>query len=494
MAKPHDDCEDVRIIADSLIHFANMSADESREHFENHREDLGCSLKVPGRFGRLSISRDATRAFARLAKRQAAIDPDSHAIDLDKLDDAIRGAFVEFFIVKGRPFDEQKWVDRMLNRAVKQMKKEHAATTHYLPCVILSKGHPEEFHIGPVRFIAGEKFFADYGDKIKDDHDDGYRQQRAKLDALMAEGKYPVDQKKSDHESDELNQKVLGWITDYYGSFTWIAELTVPPCSSKVSRARAETTVQAALDVLKLFFGYRGGRDYRLGHHRGERDRIAHLTRGLDGVFHYSIRSGGEGGSAEEGWYEGIKTGPSWWALDAAGDAIHAYLAPGAVKSDHRDRWLGVLHWYGQAVTDTTPASQLVKYVAALERLTVLEETKTMDKIEGQKVTDVVTRRTALLGCESDDAADIARTRTEARTLYDWRSALMHGRSSPLTKELDDVMHLAHRITQRAMFAALAIYVQLDMAGKVCSKDLEARFVELEVFLPDATAAEPSHA
>lgn len=114
------------------------------------------------------------------------------------------------------------------------------------------------------------------------------------------------------------------------------------------------------------------------------------------------------------------------------------------------------------------------------ERLTVLEETGKVDEQGTQDVTDVVTRRTALLGCESGDVTEIARVREDARRLYRWRSNLMHGRSSPLTKELSDVMHLAHRITQQAMFAALAIFVQLDMAGKVTGQDLEDRFVKLE--------------
>jgi hypothetical protein len=69
----------------------------------------------------------------------------------------------------------------------------------------------------------------------------------------------------------------------------------------------------------------------------------------------------------------------------------------------------------------------------------------------------------------------------------------MHGRSSPLTKELLEVMHLAHRITRGAMFSALGIYVQLDMSGKVEPKDLEARFVELEALLsPSQPHAEPT--
>lgn len=425
------------------------------------------------------MGRDAALAFTRLAKRHVEKDPDGDSIDVAKLNEAIRTAFVGIFIVRGKPWDEQKWIDRMLNRAAREAKRAHKERTHYVPCVILYNGHPTEFEIGPVRFVTKDRFFTDYGEKIKLDHEENRVKQRLKLDEMIAEGKYRAEDKKREEESKEIEQKILAWITDYYGAFTWIAEVTVPPCSAKVSRERAEITVQAALDVLKLFFGYRGGKDFRLGHHRGERDRTAHLTRGPDGVFHYSLWRGGEGGSAEEGWYEHVKENTSW-ALQAAGSAVEAYLQPRKVKSQHRDRWLGALHWYGQAVSEREPSAQLVKYVAALERLTVLEETGTVDEEGTQDVTDVVTRRTALLASETGDRAEVMTLRENARTLYRWRSNLMHGRSSPLTKELLEVMHLAHRMTQQAMFAALAIYVQLDMAGKLKEQDLEDRFVELE--------------
>jgi hypothetical protein len=419
------------------------------------------------------MGRDGTDAFSRLTKRHAEKDADGDAIDLEKLNRAIRAAFVEIFIVQGKPWTEQKWIDRMLSRAIRQVKSTHQTRTHYLPCVALSKGHPDEFAIGRVRFISKEKFFADYRDKIAEDHEASRKASRARLDEGIAEGKYRAEDKKSEQESKDLEQKILQLIIDYYDAFPWVAEVTVPACSSSISRMRAETTVQAALDVLKLFFGPRGGKDFRLGHHRGQRARTAHLTRDAAGVFHHSIWSGGEGAFAEEGWYEDLKK-HLWWALEAAGSAIEAYLEPRKVKSEHRDRWLGALHWYGQAVSERQPAAQLVKYVAALERLTVLQETGRQD------VTDVVTRRTALLASECCQVTEVEKVRAQARKLYSQRSNLMHGRSSPLTKELLGVMHLAHRITRRAMFEALGLYVQLDMAGKVKGRDLEDRFIELE--------------
>ncbi len=100
-------------------------------------------------------------------------------------------------------------------------------------------------------------------------------------------------------------------------------------------------------------------------------------------------------------------------ALQMAGLALDGYLKP-EVKSNHRDRWLDALNWYGQAVSEPLPSAQLVKYVAALERLTVTEY------LVVNEATDVVTRRTALLTVEN--ANEICKAVENARILYRWRS------------------------------------------------------------------------
>lgn len=97
MGKPQEDRDDIRIIAESLIRFGKMPWEELRQHLEDHREDLGCGLKMPSG-GHRQIGRDAMEVFSRLAKRHAEKDPDGEAIDLEKLNGAIRSAFVDIFI------------------------------------------------------------------------------------------------------------------------------------------------------------------------------------------------------------------------------------------------------------------------------------------------------------------------------------------------------------------------------------------------------------
>lgn len=296
MGKPQDDLADVRVIADSIITFSKMPFDEFMTHVRANPKDGWNHLDMPDRQGGRPISYEAARAFSRLTKRHAENPPDGDAIDLEELNTAIRAAFVHFFIVQGKPYDEQKWVDRMLNRGMRNVTPNHQERTHYLPCVVTYKPQPPEFSIGPVRFMTSEKFFLDYGQKLKDDYETNRRLRKEQLDAKIAAGEFRAEDRKSQQETDEINRVIFAWIDDYYRAFNWVAEKKVPACSTKISRERAETTVQAALDVLKLFFGFRDGRDMRLGHHRGPRDKKAHLTRVTDGIFHHEVsRSGGEG-------------------------------------------------------------------------------------------------------------------------------------------------------------------------------------------------------
>lgn len=82
------------------------------------------------------------------------------------------------------------------------------------------------------------------------------------------------------------------------------------------------------------------------------------------------------------------------------------------IRDAHRDRWLDALNWYGKVVSEHGRAAKLVKFVAALERLTVTKETGTAD------VTEVVTKRTVVLA----SAYETKRTNLleDAREIYRW--------------------------------------------------------------------------
>lgn len=468
------DLKDVQFIAEEFVRFVEMGIHEYRKHLEVHPEDKMHWLDMPSG-GHRPIGRAASSRFWLIAERRLAREPDASAIDVATFQRHIRVQFVKHFIADRKPI-EQRFVDRMIDAALRTVRAKHRAITHYIPCIIMTDPDPPQFMIGPVRFLTRSTFYQEYREQIKDDYRTLDNERKEKLARSIAEGKCRANDQLSHEEEERLDAATLSSIFGYYDVFVWIAEVPVPACEPKVSRLRADQAAQAALDVLKLFFGHHGGVDFRLAHDRGKPHKTAHLTRGDDGVFRWEIGRQGEGAFVKQGWYDRMQR-DSRWALEAAGSAIEAYLNP-AIESEHRDRWLGALTWYGQATSDPLPAGQLVKYVAALERLTVTDYTP----IDG--VTDTVTRRTALLAVTEYNKGTLSSARADARKVYRWRSNLMHGRSSPLTKELTSVMHLAYRTAQQALFVSLHMLVHLEVTGRTSGRDLEDEFTDLERELP----------
>jgi hypothetical protein len=246
--------------------------------------------------------------------------------------------------------------------------------------------------------------------------------------------------------------------------------------------------VQAALDVLKLFvFGWNDGRRVCLGVDRGVVDKATDVVRHDDGRFAITWSRSAHWAFAADGWFEEIATEAAGH-LNAAVQIIEAYLSP-KTPYEISTRWLDALHWYGQAVEERIPSAQIVKYVAALERLTITESTPT----DGDRgLTEAVTRRSALLAAGTDKGAREQRRR-EARDVYRWRSKLMRGQRSPISKEqlvsddLLSVMTDADDLTRHVLIDALAEYVNLLMQERTTDEDLEERLRVLETSFETAS-------
>jgi hypothetical protein len=334
---------------------------------------------------------------------------------------------------------------------------------------------PAEFRVGPVRFLGSSKFFADYQTKVEADHASENERRRAELDRMIAEGKFPASEKMSAEDAASIEKQLLDTVFEYYHRFLWIGEVAIPPSHAKISEERADNAVQAALDLLKLGLDKRGA-DLRLGHDPAPTTSTARLTRDPNGEFNFSMSFGGEGVFIEEGWLDGAYKEVEW-VFAIGGAAIDGYINPKR-RTDHQGRWLDALHWFGQAVSDRRPSAQLVKFVAALERLTVTNETGI------DEVTDVVTRRAALLSTDDTAPDSLRSARENAREVYRWRSDLMHGRTSPLTPDLMNALRLARDLVPRVLVGALDLFGLLESRGAGKSGDLEKAFLELEKSLP----------
>jgi hypothetical protein len=462
----------VQEIIEDLNRFGRMSIEELKRHWEEHPEDRMQSLQIPGGRGRRGMSRRAARLFSDLAEQLRKRSKDGHALGQETLDSALRHAFGELFYVEGRLVDEES-VGEMMSRAVKESRTHLEAVTHYLPCVLVTPATPQEFKIGPVHFLTGEKFFSDYLTAIESDYRAENQRHRKEHARLIAAGKGPSSPALTPYRSAEIEKEMLDSTCRYYRQFPWVAEVEVPPCDEKVSARRARDAAQGAMDLLKPFFEAQGSH-FRLAEDPSPTVSTDNLTR-RKGEFQFSWSRGGEGAFVEEGWWDELSQARDW-IVRIGGAAIEGYVNP-AIESTLRDRWLDALDWYGQAISERRLAARLVKFAAALERLTVTENKP--------GVTDLVTRRTALLAADDPvNATTIARAREDANEIYRRRSELMHGRLSPKSTVILNALRLAHRAVPRALFGALDLFYALNQHGQNKPDDLERGYVNLEKALP----------
>lgn len=455
-----------------LIRFAAMDVRTMMAHLREHKKDAWCNVPHPrDDGGQLTIGEAANRRFYEMAIRHLSTRPDlNHNFEIDAFIAAVKREFVYTFLKKQNSAVNQRTLDRMLSAAVKKAKKAHKALTHYIPCVLVSSSEPEAFRIGPVIFYRMEKFLADHQDAFEASKERIRADHIRRCQEAIAGGR-PADSIATPEISEAIATRLVTETAEYFQDFKWIAMVSVPECDVKLSRKRAERTIEAAIDVLKLYFARLHGEGLRQGHSLGPPHKTANLNAEADGKLNFSYGWNTQDVPTGKDWMKVLKT-PHDSYLRAAASALNSCVDP--QYSYHLvERFLDAMAWYGQAVSEPQTSVQIVKYVAALERLTV---TKKLD----DGLTTTVIRRTALLSYDKTKDG-YERASADAKTVYDCRFGLMHGSVSPFDRELHFVAPIAERITRIALFNTLRIFT--DLAGEVeaaTGKQLEAEYVRLE--------------
>jgi len=127
------------------------------------------------------------------------------------------------------------------------------------------------------------------------------------------------------------------------------------------------SAVQSSLDLLKLFLSGMRKSGIRQAHRSGHSPNVVELTRDEGREFHIGWRRGPEDAVVDDNWHA-IITGHYNWPL--ATKVLQSSSALGEPRKLYQ-RFLDALTWYGDGVSDETYAGKLVKFVAALERITV---------------------------------------------------------------------------------------------------------------------------
>ena len=395
-----------------------------RHHYEQHPEDKLCHIYRPGTREIILCRRSGIEAIERMAIRLITETPSGHDLSRKRIAEIISERILQVAI--DRVTDDEELV-QTLKTYVAASEAEHIEASYRFPCVLLHCGPthpdfppppPDRFALGPVTFERFQVFANGFSQAVQG-------------------GEKTADEKALD---------LFSQSGEKYG---WVASVKIPRCAPDVSRRRAEEIVEAAINLLKVFIGLRYARSMRLPHTAPSRNRETCVLIDIDNKVKWT-------------WH-----GPSLEGALVAGDPVGG-IAPcirhfasdllNKSLSGNRDeataRLLDALRWFGDASFEESGGVQIVKWIAALERLTATERLY-------KGVTHNFCKRVALLasGLGTGQVEDAYR---DAHRAYDFRSDVMHGSRSQDDEHLAMNTGFVHDLTREAIFGALALHPRLS--------------------------------
>ena len=456
MNKEDQNIADVQFILNEVERFLLMSPKEVFAYLRLNRGDMFAHLDRSGG-GILFCGRKAYDRFGELADRTIQVGS-REAKSFDRRDyvRALRTAFVELFIDEGNPITQGS-VARLINRAKQRATDTLVQFVHHIPCALFYDEEPSKFNVGPVTFTRSDRFLSDFEKSLND-----YQQLLTERFATGLQKQRPaLSSDEAMADAGNFAQRQLADIRDYYCRYNWGASVSIPACHEAVSKLRAERTIDAALDVLRLFVTSNPQR-YRRGNAPNAPFDMHELTTDALGKVRATFRREAQGGPAGKGWYEALLQRVPWlWALFEKAIA----LLPGDEKVDElNQRLLDALNWFGQAIVEQNAGAKIVKYAAALERLTVTSHINS-------GIEALVIKRVRILNQDREDKAR-EQIEKDIGDVYQCRSDLMHGSLSPYDASITNVLRIASEITRWSIFSTIQLFSLLREEGKANRKAL----------------------
>ena len=170
--------------------------------------------------GRAGMAR--LEGLARHAADRAGI---GNQIDILTIRTPLAKALIRRFVLEQREIGISQ-IERALSEAARIARRSLGTMTHYVPCHLMAAQSPDEFVVGPVRFLNQKSFRRVIAQRLW--------QNRSENRGVAG---------------------YLGDVTKYYKSFGWVAEVSIQQCDEKLSEKTATQAVTYALDCLQLFFG-----------------------------------------------------------------------------------------------------------------------------------------------------------------------------------------------------------------------------------------------
>lgn len=390
-----------------MLRQRNMEA--LRAHYEKHPEDKLCQVYRPGSREMVLCRQSGIQAIYRIATRLIAGAPNGYNLSRKRIAEIISERILQVGI--DNITDDFELV-RILKTYVEASESEHIEASYRFPCVLLHSGpdHPDLGPPSPDRFALGPVTFE-------------------RFPAFVDAFKQAVQ--RSEKRADEKALELFSQTGETHG---WVASVAIPRCAPDVSRARAEEVIEAAINLLKVFVGLRYAGQMRLPHTTPSRNGETCVLTDIDSEVKWAWHGRSLEGTLVVG---DPMAGVSPCTKTFACDLLNMGLS--GKRDEATTRLLDALRWFGDASFEESGGVQIVKWIAALERLT-----GTKRLLSG--ITRNFCKRVALLasGLGAGKVEDAYR---DAYRAYDLRSDVMHGSRSQDDEHVSGSAGFVHDLT-----------------------------------------------
>ena len=268
-------------------------------------------------------------------------------------------------------------------------------------------------------------------------------------------------------ESYELACTLHSEATTFFSNYDWIASVVIPECSKEESAERALLAVKTALNIAKLIVGENHSDRLCTAYCKNVSKKHAKIYLDDSGFFNFSFEITSVQNSIGKNW-ESIFEKQAGYIFNICKSTITRIIKPTQMK-DLKNRFIDALTWYGEAVSDVFLPSKLLKYITAIERMTVTNDVHVKFQ--------VANRAGAL--CYILKGGSFEEWKKNIGKLYDKRSSIVHGRHSPLDRELSKHVIEAERIANATLLQGLNHFEYLGSEAVITNKFLDAEYNKL---------------
>ncbi|WP_205481308.1 HEPN domain-containing protein [Sphingomonas arenae] len=376
--------------------------------------------------GRAAVER--LDMLASLAAQRAGI---RSQIEVRTMRDPLAKSLLRRFALEGRPIEIRE-VERSFSEAARIARRSLKTITHFVPCHLMVAESPDQFQIGPITFLS-----------------------RTAFRRMMASRLWPA---RSENRS---SYKFIRDVTQYYRTFGWVAEVTVPDCDSKSSENAALRAVTQALDCMHLLFGPSHTSRMVIGGPGVRRDCRGQFTVQNEKVEFSASYSGlGEVGFADD-WISMMDDHEAQEAVRLFGVALEMVVNP-RLNRPISERFLDAVSWYGEAARERSAAAKVIKYVTSLERMLMTDEK--------DNITDLISRRIAAFCFDPSETGSLCNWEKKGQKLYGLRSKLVHGSISQRDERVAPGAWDAAEIGRAAILNALHAFGERGLRDEECTR------------------------